>query len=294
MGKARTVTAGIDHRPETWTQRLRDEDALDLSRLLETAPDYTLFLGSNLARFGLEDPFIRFWGTFQDGRLVATLMMSGQRAGIYTLDNALLRPLIDIARRQGLNFLMGPREMVRSALPLLSGLPLLRNESHIFANLPAQRFHPHLPQLAAGTSVRRATLDDVEALTRLYTGAAGFERAPIEQVRQAMIERVYSLRTYVVETQGRLVSGASTSAETFSGAMIGGVWTLPTEREQGYSTAAVTALAAELLAEGRQPSLFYLEDNAPAAHVYKKIGFEEHGHWSVVYFDRQRRSHGNQ
>jgi predicted GNAT family acetyltransferase len=288
-GKARTVTAGIDHRPETWTQRLRDEDAPDLSRLLDTAPDYTLFLGSNFERFGLEDPFVHFWGTFQDGHLVATLMMSGQRAGIYALDSAPLRPLMDIARRQRLTFLMGPREMVRSALASLSGLPLLRSESHIFANLLAHRFQPQLARLPGGASVRRATPDDIEALTTLYTGAAGFERAPIDQVRQAMVDRVYSLRTYVVETQGRLVSAAATSAETLSGAMIGGVWTLPGEREHGYSTKAVAALSAELLAEGRQPSLFYLEDNAPAAHVYKKIGFQEHGRWTVVYFDRQQR-----
>jgi RimJ/RimL family protein N-acetyltransferase len=283
------VTAGIDHRPETWTERLRDAHTLELGRLLDTAPDYTLFLSNNLERYGLEDPFIHFWGTFRDGQLVATLMMSGQRAGVYTLDNACLRPLMPIARRQRITFLMGPREMVRVALASLSGLPILRSEAHIFANLPAQRFRQHPARHPAGASVRRATPDDLEALTRLYTGAAGFEHVSVEQVRQAMTDRVYSLRSFVVETQGRLVSAASTSAETASGAMIGGVWTLPNERDQGYSTMAVSALAAELLAEQRQPSLFYLEDNAPAAHVYRKIGFQERGRWAVVYFDRQRR-----
>ena len=48
----------------------------------------------------------------------------------------------------------------------------------------------------------------------------------------------------------------------------------------------VAALSAELLAEGRTPYLFYLEDNAPAAHVYKKIGFRDTGHWTVVYLQR--------
>jgi hypothetical protein len=289
MGEARTLTTGIDHRPETWTQRLREVHALELGQLLDTAPDYTLFLGNNLERYGLEDPFIHFWGTFRDGLLIATLMMSGQRAGIYTLDTSCLRPLMDIARRQRITFLMGPHEMMQFALSSLAELPILRQEAHLFANLPAERFRPHLARHPSGVIVRRATPDDIEALTRLYTGAAGFEHASIEQVRQAMIDRVYSLRSYVVETQGRLVSAASTSAETFSGAMIGGVWTLPNERDQGYSTLAVTALAAELLAEGRRPSLFYLEDNAPAAHVYRKIGFQERGRWAVVYFDRQRR-----
>ena len=103
-----------------------------------------------------------------------------------------------------------------------------------------------------------------------------------------MIERVYGLRSYVADIDGRLVAGASTSAESYNAAMVGGVWTLPNERVQGYSTAVVSALCAELLAEGRCPYLFYLENNAPAERVYKKIGFQNIGHWTVVYFQRPR------
>jgi GNAT superfamily N-acetyltransferase len=282
------VTARIEQRPHTYTARLKTAHTLELGLLLDTAPDYTLFLSSHLERFGLDDPFIRFWGTFRNGCLVAVLMMSGQRAGIYALDNASLHPLLEIAQRQRVNFLMGPRDMVGYALEQLPHLPIKRQESHIFATLPAQRFRPRQAHLPPGSTLRKATAADVEALTTLYGGAAGFENASPGQVRQAMIERVYRFHTRVVEAHGRLVAGASTSAESLSSAMIGGVWTLPNERNQGYSTAVVSALAADLLAEGRQPSLFYLADNAPAAHVYTKIGFRERGPWTVVYFHHPR------
>ncbi len=51
----------------------------------------------------------------------------------------------------------------------------------------------------------------------------------------------------------------------------------------GYSTAVVSVLAHELVEEGRQPYLFYLVDNQPAARVYARIGFRAIGRWSVVH-----------
>ncbi len=275
-------------RSETYTQRLHEEHYAELRQLLAAEPGSTVFLASSLERFGLDDPFIHFWGAFQDHRLVSVLMMIGQRAGLYVTDPSTLRPLLDITLQQRLNFIMGPREIIRSALHYLRHLPISRYEAHFFAQLQADQFQAHLAGAAAQATIRRATPDDIQALTTLYTGAAGFELASTEQVRQSMIERVYSLRSYVAEVKGRLVAGASTSAESYNAAMIGGVWTLPDARDHGYSTAVVAALCAELLAEGRCPYLFYLEDNAPAARVYKKIGFQNIGHWAIVYFQRSR------
>jgi predicted GNAT family acetyltransferase len=283
------VKADTWRRPETATRRLHEEHHAEVSQFLATAPGFTAFLASNLERFGVDDPFIHFWGTFQNDQLVAILMMAGPRAGLYATDTTALRPIMQIALRQRLNFIMGPREIIQSALHHLWRLPIARSEAHFFASLPAGRFQAHLTTPASQATIRRATPDDIQALTALYTGAAGFEHAPVEQVHQSMIERVYALRTYVAEVNGRFVAAASTSAESVNAAMIGGVWTLPGERDHGHSTAVVAALCAELLAEGRCPHLFYLEDNAPAAHVYKKIGFQNTGRWTVVYFDDRAR-----
>ncbi len=282
------MTTDTRRRPETYTQRLRREHYAELRQFLATAPGYTAFLSSSLERFGLDDPYIHYWGAFQDQQLVTALMMAGRRAGLYTTDPSTLGPIMDIALRQQVNFIMGPRDIVSSALQHLRQLPMTRREAHFFAQLDEDQFQKYLPGAVPQATIRQATPDDVPALTTLYTGAAGFELASTEQVRQSMIERVYSLRTYVAESNGRLVAGASTSAECSNAAMIGGVWTLPEERNHGHSTAVVTALCADLVAEGRCPYLFYLEDNAPAAQVYQKIGFQDIGHWSVVYFQRSR------
>jgi RimJ/RimL family protein N-acetyltransferase len=287
-GSTSKVRMGIQGRSETYTRRLHSEHFFELSQLLATAPGFTLFLTSNLERFGLDDPFIHFWGAFRGDELVGALMMAGQRAGVYAQENEIVSSLMEIALRQKVNFIMGRRELVHSALRSLTHLPIARSEAHFFATLEPERFRAPLAAQMAPASIRKATPDDIQGLTHLYTGAAGFERVSADQVRQSMIERVYTLRTYVADVGGRLVAGASTSAESSTAAMIGGVWTLPNERDHGYSTAVVAALCADLLAEGRQPYLFYLEDNAPAARVYTKLGFEAMARWSVIYFERVR------
>ena len=54
--------------------------------------------------------------------------------------------------------------------------------------------------------------------------------------------------------------------------MVGGVYTEPASRNLGLGSAVCSALCAELLAEGKQPALYWQE---PAAGVvYRKLGFQ--------------------
>ena len=65
-----------------------------------------------------------------------------------------------------------------------------------------------------GALVRRAQPTDLEALTTLYYRTDGFEFLGKDQVRRTLYGRIRSLRTWVAESEGRLLSAASTSAET--------------------------------------------------------------------------------
>ncbi len=52
-------------------------------------------------------------------------------------------------------------------------------------------------------------------------------------------------------------------------------------RNRGYASAALTRLCAELLAQGKQPCLFY--DNPAAGVIYRRLGFEDIGPWNLVF-----------
>lgn len=266
-------------------RRLDERDRARLADLLETEPGYSLFLAANLGQFGLRHHFTRYWGAFRAGQMCAALMMVRTRAAIYAPPGVDVAPLATVAADQGLDFTMGRADLVEAMIAANQRLVIERREEHVFAELTPASRQMAQPARRSGAA-RRARLSDIEALTQLYTGAAGFENMASAQIRHAMYGRVRSMRTYVAQVEGQLVAAASTNAETHSAAMVGGVWTDPAWRGRGFSTAVTAAISDSLLSSQRTPYLFYLRDNAPAARVYARVGFRPIGSWTVVYFDR--------
>lgn len=117
---------------------------------------------------------------------------------------------------------------------------------------------------------------DVEALAELYASAGRMRRGA-----DALLRTLEMGRIFVTLDEGRIVSAALTTVETRSAVMIGGVFTPQHWRNRGYASAAMTHLCTDLLAEGRQPCLFY--DNPAAGAIYRRLGFQDIGPWHLVF-----------
>jgi GNAT superfamily N-acetyltransferase len=255
-----------------------------MEALFASQPGYTLFLTANLSYLQSSMDLVRYWGMGSGQHLTAVLMMVGQRAMMYAEPEVDLSYLAAIALEHRVDFMMGQPECVDClVLQLPKDGQLDRREEHFLAECPVPSRQMPLMNLPPGVLVRRAHPSDLEGLTVLYYRSDGFESLPRDQVRRTMYGRIRSLRTWVAESEGQLLSAASTSAETANAAMIGGVWTAPDARRRGLSTAVMSALSRELIGEGRRPYLFYLTDNMAAAHVYSQVGYATVGHWSVLY-----------
>lgn len=272
-------------RSAPFVHRLDDRHVRALAALLDTDPGASLFLRSNLDRYGMDSAIARYWGAFEGVTLRAAAMLVGHRTALYAPRGVDVAPLSRAICAQGVEFTMGRVDLV-DALLAEAPFTAYRREEHYLAGL-AQRPYPQAP-LPDGITVRRTTPDDLDALTRLYLGTEGFEELSEQQVRQTMRYRIQTMRTHVLEVQGVAVAGASTSAESAHAAMVGGVWTVPAHRNRGYATAVVTRITEELAREGRRPYLFYLTHNAPAARVYGRVGFRPTARWSVAYLDSGR------
>lgn len=270
-----------DRGAGAWVRRLEESDRDELTLFLDADPGFSVFLRGNLEHYSLHSTFVRYWGLFRLGQLAAVLMMVGRRAALYAPLGVGVRRLAELAVREHVEFTMGRADLVDEVVARCTSVE--RREEHHLAVLRNANLGQPYVQAPLGSVIRRGMVADVPALTRLYLGSDGFEELDEEQVRRTMLNRVRSMRTYVAEVGTAIVSGCSTSAETPRAAMIGGVWTRPDARNQGYSTAVVAALARELMEQGRRPYLFYLTDNAPAARVYAKVGFQPVGRWSVAY-----------
>lgn len=270
-------------------RRLSAEDEPMLSALLGTDQGHGLFITSNMLSYGFGNVDVRYWGDYHVDAvsgflpvLHASLMVSSNSATIFAPEGYDPTALATIALHEPLRFIMGRADLM-ACVPALAGPHVENVEHHYFADLTRQRFITPEATLPPETMVRLANLHDVDGLARLYYGATGFEKLSLGQVRNVMHTRVTHYRTTLAESMGEVLAAASTSAESYTAAMIGGVWTAPWARGRGLSTAVVAALCADLFRSRLRPYLFFLTDNGPAEHVYLKLGFRVTDTWQVIY-----------
>jgi predicted GNAT family acetyltransferase len=266
---------------------LGDGDRQALFRLAESDRAQSVFLIGNMLAYGFAHSDLHFWGLGQrtdPSDLAGVLMCVGSGANLFVLPGEDPAPLIELLLSRRPHFVMGSAATMEAVLARASGC-IQQVEDHRLATLAAKDFPRYLVNAPAGVRVRRARERDVTPLAHLYFGTTGFEGMSFLQVQVAVDHRVAVLRAFVAESAHGIAAVAATSAETHADAMIGGVYTAPWARGQGMATAAVATLCDALIRQHRRPHLFYRMDNAPAEHVYAKIGFHIAGDWKVIYFD---------
>lgn len=80
-----------------------------------------------------------------------------------------------------------------------------------------------------------------------------------------------------------LVSKAHTNARGITCNQIGGVYTVPAFRGQGYARQALQALLQRIDAEHMTSSLFVKSANAAGLHLYRTLGFLPAGRYAIAY-----------
>ncbi len=146
------------------------------------------------------------------------------------------------------------------------------------------------PALSGGDEIIRCTEHDMEILHPLQKDYMKEEVAvPGRQITDAEVD--ISLRQilknqlcFALTVDGDIVAKANTNAIGINKVQIGGVYTHPLYRRNGYAAALVTALSNRALRSGKQPVLFVKEKNKPAFSLYQKIGFKECGQYSIAYY----------
>lgn len=144
--------------------------------------------------------------------------------------------------------------------------------------------------LSGGEEIIRCTEHDMEILHPLQKDYMKEEVAvPGRTITDAEVD--ISLRQilknqlcFALTVDGDIVAKANTNAIGINKVQIGGVYTHPLYRRNGYAAALVTALSNRALRSGKQPVLFVKEKNMPAFSLYQKIGFEECGQYAIAYY----------
>ncbi len=245
----------------------------------ERRPALNLYLLGNMETLGLETDFCQFWGSFdEEGRLNGVLnrYMDGWNiADAEGCDYEGFGRIVDEHPAGAARLQDNPRH-IESFLPFIHRYQPTEILTEYLCELHPEDFRPQCKPWP----VRRATMNDYEALCQFYARAENMARTP-----KAVERPLRDGRVFITEVDGVIVSSALTNAETKNLAMIGGVYTPPEHRGKGYAGAAMVALCRSLIEDGLRPVLYYHHPAAGA--IYRRLGFTDLGEWRAVRLARK-------
>jgi len=151
---------------------------------------------------------------------------------------------------------------------------------------PARRSRP----APSDITFRRASIRDLKALLPLQ--AAYEEEEVIVDGRDVNSSVVYhNMRsalehhlTYIAERDGAPIAKASTNGRGLTYDQIGGVYTVPPERNRGIAAELMRYLLADISAQGKSATLFVKQHNQAALAMYERLGFEHRNEFAISYY----------
>ncbi len=165
------------------------------------------------------------------------------------------------------------------------GMQLVRSEEQEYMALAPGSFNPRF-----GDAARFAATRDLERLVELnrafqleYFGSLDESE---EELGRMAAERMRDSGIAVAAPGGEVVSKAEIMVRTPRAALIGGVYTVPSQRGKGLCFACMSLLCDGILQSGGKACLNVAKENLPAQRVYRGIGFEKLCDYRMAHFDR--------
>lgn len=262
-------------------RKLTEDDQEQLMELLLKEPALNLFILGDIENFGYEQEFMEIWGDIDlsDGRIKAVLLRFYRSYLPYADGPFDVEGFAEIIRKDNnVHMISGSTEVMKA----FEGMFKFKHEQQLyFAEL--KEMNNTVKEAASSREpIKKATVQEVEAICTLTDSIEEFESSRSGS-RNSLHKTLESNtgRTYYIEQEDKVIATASTSAENSMSAMIIGVATHQAHRGQGLATYVMAQLCTDLLQEGKSLCLFY--DNPKAGAIYKRIGFQDIGLWTMAF-----------
>lgn len=269
---------------------LRHDIGLLTTFLMREEAANTFLLG-NLLYYGVEDDnrFLRcgeYWGYYNGSELAGVAaFFNNSQCMVYYTDESVIRPIAQQITDNSVRLVLGSDHCIRSMVSLLRGVPgRMVVRSQLFmeqTSAPPNVFFYNGIEFddAKGKSNNRAVQDFI---VRCMKDGFGYNISR-NTVRRLLKEKTEFEPYLLLKANGRYVAQAHIQTRTPGYCQIGGVCTLPEERQRGYGRAVVVKLMGMIPSDGgRRACLVVNEDNSGARRLYDNLGFQETGRLMLI------------
>ena len=257
-------------------RKLTENDHPIIMEFLLQDPSINLFIIGDIEAFGYQASFQKLWGEFHNEEITAVLLKYFESYIFYCKDKNHFDVEAFAAIMESNNSpvtLSGRTDFVEK-FENLPNLILGTKKVTYFAQCGTKK------EIQRTETIKKATVADIDRIVALQRSIDEFSTT--DQTKNMLTKAIESKtgRTYFLENDNdEIISTVSTTAENSQSAMIVGVCTHKEYRNKGYASTLMTALVNDLLDEKQNVCLFY--DNPNAGKIYKNIGFEDIGLWTM-------------
>ncbi|WP_080873860.1 GNAT family N-acetyltransferase [Oceanobacillus timonensis] len=264
-------------------RKLTQADHAKVMELVEPKVAENLFIIGNIEAFGYDSDMQDVWGEWEQEHLIAVLQRYRTYFVMYSEGEYDIRGFAKIINAHKQRFdLSGLKHLIEPLEAYIDRYVRVHKETYYAAceTLSYPVSAEHIEQVEYLTSA------DYEENIDMLGSIPEFSTSNLTKESREDAEKNKTGRTYIIrDEQGTMVASASTTAENSQSAMIVGVGTRPGYERQGYATKCMEKLCTALLAEGKSLCLFY--DNPAAGNIYKRLGFEDIGMWTMIRYEAE-------
>lgn len=145
-------------------------------------------------------------------------------------------------------------------------------------------------ELANDDQIIRCTEADIDLLFPIQKKYLTEEVAPFgktvtdAEVSIGLRQTLKNQLCLALYSNGEIVAKANTNAIGINWIQLGGVYTDPLYRRNGYAWHLISAICRRTSKAGKKSALFVKDINVPAMELYKKLGFKDSGLYEIAYF----------
>jgi hypothetical protein len=269
-------------------RKLVETDSEKLMEYLKQEAEINLFIIGDIENYGFSEPFQDLWGDFdEDGEYKAVLLKFRPHFILYThkpdeydYTNFSIS-LKEYIENRSVGEISGKSVIMDKLYPLIKpeGREYKRKRSYF---VKCEKINPEFP-INHLDKVEFAKNDEdlINIAYLLDNKIEEFEGSrDLDAMKSDFDKGLLNITLIRDEDTGKVVSTATTTAESSYSAMVIAVATDPKFRKKGYASACVYKLTKSLIDRGKTACLFYY--NPAAGSIYKKLGYQEIGMWDML------------
>lgn len=258
-------------------RKLNEKDNDNLMKLVMAEPEFNLYIIGDVENFGYNQNFLELFGEFDEKNILsAVLVRYFSIYMIYAKGEFDVYGFANVIKNCDIfETLVGKTEIVSKFEK--TSLEFNNSELHHFAVLKETNSSFGVDNKSI---VKKASTEDIERIVNLKNNIKEFLRGS-SNFKEILLNDLKAGTThgYYIEVDNNIVSYAQTSAENSKSAMVVSVMTDEKYRKKGLASACIKKLCNDLIKQQKTLCLFY--KNPEAGAIYRRIGFNEIGLWSM-------------